>query len=183
MLFINFLYDLIVNSIGMKLYGWVGSYFNLLIYLILFFSFLFLVIKFLKLKKIACIIIFLTIGFFLVHLVIIPFDRGRQINELIQLGYITVEAINKYEIDNNKLPENLNDLYPEYVNNEEIEEINKYVRYDITDHIKRNKNDQYYKDYVPMEKDMSNVWLKKDILGFELLRYNNKTKQFYLDDK
>ncbi len=182
-LFIDVIFESLVNHWGLTLFSVFKSYSIFLACVIL--SAAILIIMFWKIfikgkTRIFSFIILLLIVFFVL---ILPFERGNQITNQINLGKKVVNAIERYETENNTLPERLNQLAPMYLEKEIFEDTKISIKYDLTDYKKYNelyKNSPYFN---PRDRNTYSLIIKSDILGFEFLRYDRDRKEFVLTDK
>jgi phosphoglycerol transferase MdoB-like AlkP superfamily enzyme len=110
--FISFLYNLIINRYSETIYNTFKQIVVLIVIIIVFLSLLnfFLIRKGVKPTKIVLICGLLII--FIWFLILIPFERGKEIDEIKRNGQLIVGCINSYNNLNKTLPDKLSDLYP-----------------------------------------------------------------------
>ena len=114
---------------------------------------------------------------------VLPFQRGKEINEMIVSGFKVVDAVKKYEATNNILPQTLNVLNENgYLDEREVLNSEITWQYEIIDHKKKNENDKHHPNYRPLGKDVFNLSMWKEFLGLEKLRYDRDKNIFELYD-
>lgn len=182
-LFIWYIFDLIINRWGLKLYSIVGSYlmFLLIVFVVIAIA-TSLIWKLISNKKLRA--LFLIVVLLFVSLtVILPFKRGSQIRGFIDSGNKIVDAIELYEKQHNLLPSKLELLVPVYLEKNELEINDATVNYDISYYKVYNelyKNSPYFKS---RDRDTYSLTIHSGILGFEFLRYYRDRQEFELTDK
>lgn len=122
-MFIYWIINEIYNNWGMFLYGSIQSY-PLLIFLFLCSLIYFVCILIFFKSRDKNKAIFFTIYISLFYLVIlIPFNRGAKVEDLKEYGFHIVDKIYLYEKEVGYFPNTLEDLYPNYLDENKKEDI------------------------------------------------------------
>lgn len=153
------------------------------ILIVFFTSILFLIlylIRNLKLKyKILYASIYTLIFIFLIY---IPFQRGKEIESLTNLGFKIYNDIEKYKIKTNKTLKDLDELYPEYINENEKKVISKHFKYWYSNKDTINEANKKNNGFIPWKEDYYSITINIEFLGPFFIRLNNKTRDFKITD-
>jgi hypothetical protein len=114
------------------------------------------------------IIILVIVSFLDYTFTVQAYKNGEKLIGLRNLGIKIVECIEKYKIENNSLPQNLQALNP-CLPNGELEKINKAAKYNV------------YKGGDSVENYSLTIY--EDFLGFYYLSYNQNEKKFVYTDE
>lgn len=177
------LIDYIFNPIY---YGW-GLYLaeRLNIYFVIFFAVLlfFLIIIFFNKQNIKKKIFITTLFLFLYYfLIFIPYCRGNEILELKSFGIKLIEKIENYEVLYGKIPQTLRELYPQFLNEEDLIIIKDYFIYWYYNKDYYNEKDKIYKNVIPLEKDSYSINIEIDFLLPYYLKTNQENNNFIITD-
>lgn len=179
-LFINWIYNLLINSLGMFLVDILKSIYIVIgIYIIL----TTVIYEFIKKYKIKPIIIFYFCFTFLYWLFIFnPFQRGKEINYFKEFGYKIRDRINLYNTEMGSYPKIIEELYPQYLSETDLKMIKEKVKYKLYDHDDYNelrKNDMYF---LPETSDSYTILIYLDILTPYKIIYNSNSDKLTIGD-
>ena len=119
------------NWYSEMVYDIIGSYWILLLFISSILILLLYILKKYHIKNLK--ILFLEFIFILLFILIgiFPFNRGNKINSLKNLGFKVVESIQKLKQEGQNIPQELKDLNPMYLNENELKIISENFRYKV----------------------------------------------------
>jgi len=85
-----------------------------------------------------CILLVLYILF-----IVIPFDKGRRVEELKEAGLNLVAKITQFKSVTGRFPQSVEMLYPEYLNQDDFNRIKNKVSYAYFNHEGVNKQNSH----------------------------------------
>ena len=121
-------------------------------------------------KVISIIIINLLVIILIYILILVPFERGRQIFEIKEQGEIIVKGINSYFTSNQTYPKKLSDLCPQYCDSINFRYNSDFFEYRNVISIDSAKSQYYYLTFTTK------------FLGVDYLKYDINKKNFILTD-
>lgn len=167
--------------------GW-GIYLSSLIkldffiFLILIVILLILIVQIRKKSPFKKIIILSVYLIFYIVFVVFPFYNGKEILELETKGNQIVKSLNDFEFLNKHYPNNLSELYPEFININDLNFIQEHVMYKLyrSDSLNfLNKNNPYY---IPLKKDQYSLIINNKTLEPYFMKYYGSKNKFLITD-
>lgn len=172
----------LLNALGVALFQIFQNYTYLWIFIILLLLIpVYFIIKkkpyFKKLLLIESALIFISI-----FILLFPFKRGIEINELKVTGKNIVDCINQYKVEKGVYPKDLNEiiLFCKNLNKNQLSDNSiKYIFIDAEATNEKNKNDS---GYHIMENSSFRLYLEPKFMKPDRMYYNESLNEFILTD-